>query len=367
MASAGADPEERIRAYRPMDETFDLLTAALLPEVGPGAVRKLSARGPLREVLARPEEHADLLPLPSRQALLTGAARRRADDERTRAAALGVAIVGRDDADYPSDLRQVYDPPPVLYVRGRLRAEEGPATVAVVGSRAATPAGKALARHIARDLAGAGATVVSGLARGIDAAAHRGALEAGGRTVAVLGSGLDRIYPSEHVELAAAIADRGAVVSELPLGTAPFAGNFPKRNRIIAGWAKAVVVVEAAMKSGALVTARVALDEGREVMAVPGHPSQPSCAGCNQLIRDGAALVRDAWDVARELGLDLEVARDGPTGDHVLSALRADAPSSLEELRERCGLETPALLARLTELELASKIRRLPGALFLRA
>ena len=363
---------ERIRASGSgrtisMDETFDLLTVALLPGVGPGAVRQLAARAPLCDVLARPDDHPDLLPLPARRALLTGAARRRADEERKRAAELGVAIVGRDEAGYPSDLRHVYDPPPVLYVRGDLRADEGPAAVAIVGSRAATPQGKALARQMARDLATAGATVVSGLARGIDAAAHQGALEAGGRTVAVLGSGLDRVYPSEHADLAAAIAGTGAVVTELPLGAVPFPGNFPKRNRIIAGWAKAVVVVEAALKSGALVTARVALEEGRDVMAVPGHPSQASSAGCNQLIRDGAPLVRDAWDVARELGLHVEVAPEAATGDHVLSALRGDAPSSLEELRDRCGLETPALLARLTELELARKVRRLPGTLFLRA
>jgi DNA processing protein len=350
-----------------VDEAFDLLTLALLPDVGPGTVRQLCARAPARAVLLRPAEHTDLLPARARAGLASGTARQRAEEEQRRCRAAGFALVGRDDAQYPRHLRQVYDPPPVLYVKGALRADEGPTSVAIVGSRAATPQGRALARSMARDLAAAGATVVSGLARGIDASAHRGALDANGRTVAVLGSGLDRVYPPENAALAAAIAERGAVVSEFPLGTIPYPGHFPRRNRIIAGWSQAVVVVEAAEKSGALVTARVALEEGRDVLAVPGHPSQPASAGCNQLIRDGAPLVRDALDVAREMGLSLEVAPDPSTGDHVLRALRGDAPSSLEELRERSGLETPALLARLTELELACKVRRLPGALFLRA
>jgi DNA processing protein len=351
----------------PVDDAFDLLTLALLPDVGPGTVQELRARVPARQVLLRPDEHADLVPARARALILSGAARRRAEDERGRCAQAGIAVIGRDDAAYPGHLRQVYDPPPVLYVRGSMRPDEGPKSVAIVGSRAATPHGRALARSMARELAGAGATVVSGLARGIDAAAHRGALDAGGRTVAVLGSGLDHVYPPENAPLAVAIAERGAVVSEFPLGTVPYPGHFPRRNRIIAGWSQAVVVVEAAARSGALVTARVALEEGRDVFAVPGHPSHPSCAGCNQLIRDGAPLVRDALDVAREMGLGFEVAPESEPGDHVLRALRGDAPSSLEELRERCGLETPALLARLTELEMADKVRRLPGALFLRA
>jgi DNA processing protein len=239
--------------------------------------------------------------------------------------------------------------------------------VAVVGSRAASVQGRTLARALGRDLAAAGATIVSGLARGIDTAAHRGALDAGGRTVAVLGSGLDNVYPPENAELADTIAERGAIVSEFPLGAVPYPAHFPRRNRVIAGWSRAVVVVEAAEKSGALVTARAALEEGREVFAVPGHPSQPGAAGCNQLIKDGAALVRGAADVAREIDLSLPVAPGLAPGDDVLGALRADVPSSLEELGRRSGLETPALLVRLTELELADKVRRLPGALFVRA
>ena len=350
-----------------MDETFDLLTLALLPDVRPAAVRELCARLPLREAILQPGDHADLLPAAARARLVSGEARRLADEERRRCQALGIAIVGRDEPDYPVFLGRIFDPPPVLWVRGQLRATEGPVSVGIVGSRAATAAGRALARGMARELAAAGATIVSGLARGIDTAAHKGALDAGGRTVAVLGSGMDRPYPPENEALSAAVAERGAVVSEFPLGTVPHPQNFPRRNRVIAGWSRVVVVVEAAEKSGALATARAALEEGREVFAVPGHPSLPTSAGCNRLIRDGALLVRGGADVAEEIGLAAPVAPDAASGDDVLRALRSDAPSSLEELGRRSGLETPALLVRLTELELADKVRRLPGALFVRA
>jgi DNA processing protein len=282
-------------------------------------------------------------------------------------AALGGRIVALSDPDYPLLLSRIYDPPPVLYVKGKLRADEGASSVAIVGARAASPQGVAVARRVARDLAGGGATIVSGLARGIDTAAHRGALDAEGRTVAVLGSALDRLYPRENEALASAIAERGAVVSEFPLGTSAAPGHFPRRNRILAGWGWGVVVVEAALRSGALVTARIALDEGRAVMAVPGHPSHPNSAGTNQLIVDGAPLVRDAADVARELGWPAPRAASERVADAVLAALRPGAPASLEEIQERSGRPTAELLARLTELEMAERVRRLPGPLFVRS
>ncbi len=313
-----------------MDETLDLLTLALLPDVGPRCVRDLAARAPLADVLARPDD--------------------------------------QDDVHYPKRLRQVYDPPPVLYVKGVLVEDDGESAVAIVGSRSATPEGRLLARAMARDLASWGATIVSGLARGIDTAAHKGALDAGGRTVAVLGSGIDRVYPGENVALAAAITSGGALVSEFRLGMEPYRGNFPRRNRTIAGWCRAVVVVEAAARSGALVTARLALDEGRDVMAVPGHPSVAVAGGTNALIRDGARLVRDAADVADEIGVVRPVtAREAAPADDVLGALRPDAPSSLEEIEQRSGKPVAELLARLSELELAAKVRRLPGALYVRS
>jgi DNA processing protein len=350
-----------------MDSTLDLLTLAFVPGLGPRAATALAARGALLEVLGRPGEHADLLGRPALEALRSGAARRAAEAEARRAGALGIRIVGRDETDYPAWLRRVFSPPPVLWVRGRLVAGEGERAVAVVGSRAATALGLAFARGLARDLAAAGAAVVSGLARGIDAAAHRGAVEGGGRTVAVLGSGLDRLYPRENAELARGVERAGAVVSEFPLGTGPWKANFPRRNRVIAGWARAVVVVEAGTRSGALSTARAALDEGRDVMAVPGHPSLPSAEGTNGLLRDGAALVRGAADVLSELGLAPSAARDLPPTDEVLSALARGVPAGVEEILARCGLALPALLARLAELEIAGTIERLPGALFVRS
>jgi DNA processing protein len=298
--------------------------------------------------------------------LRSGEARRRAEDEQRRADALGVRIVGCGEPDYPLLLTEIFDPPPVLYVRGRLEADEGARSVAVVGARAATPAGRALARAMSRELAAAGATIVSGLARGIDTAAHQGALDASGRTVAVLGCGLDRVYPPENAALARAIEADGAIVSEFPLATPPLPHHFPQRNRLIAGWSRGVVVVEAARRSGALNTARTAADEGRDVMAVPGHPSQAAWEGTNQLLRDGAALVRDARDVAAELGVELPTPGTQPIQDPLLAALRRDAPLSLEALQARSGLETPELLARLSRLELRDEVRRLPGALFVR-
>lgn len=350
-----------------LDETFDLLTIALLPGVGARTARDLSARGPLKAALAHPEDHGDLLSPSARSALRTGAARSRAQAELDKARTLGVRVVGRDEPDFPERLRRIYDPPAVLYVRGTVVHGEGDRAVAVVGSRAASPQGLVLARALARDLAQAGLTIVSGLARGIDTAAHRGALEGGGRTVAVLGSGLDQLYPPENAELAAAIARRGALVSEFPFGSPPDRKHFPRRNRLIAGWGRAVVVAEAAEKSGALLTAHAALEEGREVMAVPGHPSHPGSFGTNQLIRDGAVLVRSARDVAEELGMELTVDEEAAVDDDVLRALARDVPRSVEELQARCGRALPELLSHLSFLEVGAKVRRLPGPLFVRS
>lgn len=256
-----------------MDEVIDLLTVALLPGVGPRKIRELGARGSLGAVLAHPQDHADVLPAGAVAALRTGGPVRRALAELETARRLGVTVMGWDDVAYPGLLRRAYDPPPILYLRGRIPPEDDahPA-VAVVGARAASAPGRALARTLGRDLAASGATVVSGLARGIDTAAHEGALFARGLTVAILGSALDRLYPPENASLAAAIALSGAVVSEFPFGTEPLAPNFPRRNRVLAAWSRAVVVVEAAARSGALITARYALDEGREVLAVRGIP-----------------------------------------------------------------------------------------------
>jgi DNA processing protein len=354
-----------------MEQTIlDRLTLSQLPGLGPRGRRALLAGGRLGETLAHPDAHEGALPEAARARLRSGEARRFAEAEQTRAEARGIRLIGLGEPDYPAWLGQTFDPPPALYVQGTLVPGEGDRSVALVGSRAATPQGLAFARVLARDLAEAGLTVVSGLARGIDAAAHRGALDAGGRTVAVLGSGLARVYPRENQELALSIVRRqGAVVSEFPLHAAPAKGNFPRRNRVIAGWGRGVVVVEAGEKSGALITAREAQDEGREVMAVPGHPTWPGASGANALLRSGAAVIRNAGDVLEELRRApwRAVEKEKDMGDDVLAALRRDAPSSVEQIAARCGQELPSLLARLGELELAQRVRRLPGPLFVRS
>jgi DNA processing protein len=353
-----------------VDTTLDLLTIALLPGVQSRTVGALRERGALADVLAHPDEHVDLLLESARGRLRSGEARRAAEAELGLASRAGIAIVGRDDIAYPRLLAEIFDPPAVLYVKGRLLADEGGSSVAIVGSRAATAAGTSLARTMAEELAQAGLTVVSGFARGVDTAAHSGALDAGGRTVAVLGSGLRQIYPPENTPWVERVAERGAVVSEFPLQLGPRPAHFPRRNRIIAGWGRGVVVVEAGVKSGALITASLALESGREVMAVPGHPTHTGAMGTNSLIRDGARLVRHASDVALELGLELRPAparADAAAADSsLLASLQVDRPATLEELVERSGRSVSELLAELTELELLAQVRRLPGPQFLR-
>ncbi len=281
------------------------------------------------------------------------------DSPRTR-------MVRRGDPQYPRWLARIHTPPEVLWVYGRLDPDEGERSVAIIGSRAATPLGLSFARVLAADLAAAGLTIVSGLARGIDTAAHQGALDRQGRTVAVLGSGLDRLYPRENLALARTIGRDGAVVSEFPPGTEPWKGNFPRRNRTIAGWVRGVVVVEAGEKSGALITVRAALEEGRDVMAVPAHPTQASAAGTNALLRDGAALVRDAADVLAELGLERPAVRRAEPEEELIAGLARGVPVSLEEIAARVVCPLPRLLARISELELAGRLRRV-GSLFVRS
>jgi DNA processing protein len=343
--------------------TFDLLALALAPGLSPRGARELLARGPLADSLARPRDHADLLDRATVAAIESGALAACAERELEAARRLSVDVIGLGEDRYPLWLRTTHTPPLVLWCRGTL-VDTGAASVAIVGSRAATPLGQAFARRLAEALASAGLEVVSGLARGIDAAAHRGALAAGGRTLAVLGSGLDRLYPPEHDRLADEVAASGALLSEFPLGTRPWKAHFPRRNRVIAGLARGVVVVEASGRSGALSTARAALDEGREVMAVPGHPAQPQAEGTNGLLRDGAALVRGPADVLDAPGIETPATPLRAPEDAVLRALGEGVPRGVDELQERTGLAVPALLARLAALELEGALRRVPGALY---
>jgi DNA processing protein len=296
--------------------------------------------------------------------------------------ARGVEVLTRADPRFPPQLREIPYPPAYLFVRGRLEATDLQA-VAMVGTRAASYYGLKAARRLARDLVARGVAIVSGLARGIDTAAHQGALEAGGCTWAVLGCGLDVIYPPENRELYRQIEERGALVSEFPLGTPLEARNFPIRNRIISGLSRAVVVVEAGEKSGALITVRYALDQGREVMAVPGPLDVPTSVGPHRLIQEGAKLVREVEDILVELpqplgsavesaasaqfeGRPVVAAKPGhlPTDDPVLPFLGAE-PLQLAELVELCRLPVSEVLSRLTLLELQGLVRELPGKCFI--
>lgn len=282
--------------------------------------------------------------------------------------------IGPSDPEFPAHLHPVPGAPVRLWVRGVVREEDALA-VAIVGSRRATPHGLAMAERLAGDLAVRGVTVVSGLARGIDSAAHRGALEAGGRTLAVLGSGVDRIYPPENRRLAARIAQQGALVSQFGPGMPALAHHFPIRNRLLAALALGVVVVEAAEASGSLITAGHAGDLGREVMAMPGPAGAPSSRGAHRLIRDGAALVESWEDVVALLPERWRACvGDGPDRsgraasepDAILALLGAE-PASIETLIERTGLPAAQVSARLVSLELEGWVRQLPGMRFVRA
>lgn len=308
----------------------------------------------------------------------------------------GNHILTLADADYPRRLFDIADPPPLLYVKGEPALLSRPG-IALVGARSATAAGEANAEAFARAFAQQGLVVISGLALGIDAAAHRGALAAGGAsagTVAVIGTGIDRIYPARNAALAREIAASGAVVSEFPLGTPPLQHNFPRRNRLIAGLAEGVLVVEAALGSGSLITARLATETGREVFAIPGSIHSPLSRGCHRLIRDGAKLVETAEDVFEELRgrlgwpapvvtpakghrrrgaepatpaeppLQAALALDGETA-RVLEAIGHD-PVDLDTIAARCGLTVDALYAILLPLELEGRLAQLPGGRFQR-
>ena len=293
----------------------------------------------------------------------------------------GRCVVTLGDADYPASLLDIPDPPLMLYALGQtaqlatLRAQQA---LAMVGSRNPTPQGAENARAFACSLAASGLTVVSGLALGVDGAAHEGALQGATKvqlaTIAVVGTGLDRVYPRQHRDLAHRIAQNGLILSEYPLGTPPLSPNFPRRNRLISGLSQATLVVEAALQSGSLITAKQALEQGRDVMAIPGSIHSTQAKGCHALIKQGAKLVESAQDGLEELRLPdalaqmplvLAAAGEDAPEDELLSALGHD-PVSLDALQARCGWTTARLQAQLLELELMGQVGRLPGGLFQR-
>ena len=297
-----------------------------------------------------------------------------AREARARAVSLGIETLAWNDPRYPERLLTLTDCPPLLWCRGDLAAFDGPA-VAIVGARSASVAGVEIAERLGADLAARGVTVVSGLARGVDGAAHRGAVRTG-RTVAVMASGADRIYPPEHAGLAKEIAGRGALISEYGPGTVPLPFRFPQRNRVISGLADAVVVVEASERSGSLITASCALEQGRDVMAVPGSVLGGRNRGGHALIRDGAKIVECADDIVDELrhlpawarlGV-MDVTSDAPSayGHEVLGHMVAGRAYAFDSLAAVSGLEGPALMGVLSALELTGRVRRIAGGSFLR-
>ncbi|MCF8175575.1 MAG: DNA-processing protein DprA [Burkholderiaceae bacterium] len=294
------------------------------------------------------------------------------------AAQPGNQILTLADTDYPQRLLTSDDPPALLYAKGNSAALNRP-MLAVVGSRNATAQGERDAEAFSKALGEAGLTVVSGLALGIDAAAHRGALATTAATVAVIGTGADRLYPARNEALARKIAESGVVVSEFPLGTPPLAANFPRRNRIIAGLGLGCLVVEAAARSGSLITARLAAEAVRDVFAIPGPIHSPLSRGCHQLIRQGAKLVESAQDILEELrwespyqALRIETGNphdtqpDGNGKEEQVLAILGDAPCGVDVLSERSGLTPADLLAMLLPMELAGRIAQLPGGLYQR-
>ncbi|HEU4403348.1 MAG TPA: DNA-processing protein DprA [Candidatus Polarisedimenticolia bacterium] len=362
-------------------------------------LRLAASPGLRRRLNARAADPAAPLSLPQSAGEFLGPGwQEEAAAELERARRFGAGVLTLADEAYPSLLRAAADPPPLLYVWGRLLRQDALA-VAVVGSRRATPHGSGVARRLAEGLAGAGFTVVSGLARGIDAEGHRGALECGGRTLAVLGSGLDRIYPVEHQKLAAAISGQGAVLTEFPFGTGPLPRHFPERNRVIAWLSWATVVVEAARDSGSLITADLAADEGRAVYAVPGPVGCAESEGTNALLRQGAIVCRGAEDLLEDLapqlveaarlcapagrdgdaepgeggaagslsGIGSDAARRGLTADQrrLLERLPKTRGVGVERLAEVSGLPPGALLSTLLELEVLGLVRQLPGLRFM--
>lgn len=356
-----------------VSELADWLRLTLAPGIGGETQRKLlSAFGLPNQIFAASAATlARTIPLKQVERLLSQ------DSEKEIAAALawaaepGNAILSLADAAYPQHLLNAPDPPTVLYVKGHAELLNAPA-LAIVGSRNATPQGESNAEAFAVALADAGLTIVSGLALGIDAAAHRGGLRGRGSTIAVIGTGIDRVYPARNQGLARDIAARGVIISEFPLGTPALRENFPRRNRVISGLARGCLVVEAAEHSGSLITARLAGEQGRDVFAIPGSIHSPLSKGCHKLIKQGAKLVDDARDILDELGLAIAAdiaaaAAPIPTAEtaRLLDCIGFD-PCDMDTLASRSGLTAERLYAILLQMELDGRIASLPGGRFQR-
>ncbi len=377
------------------EQTLQWLALGLTPGLGPSRARRLVEHfGGIAAVFraSLTELEATGLLAVSAQSLGTGKSFELAREELAKAGSAGVAVLSLDDPAYPARLKEIYDPPLVLYVRGNVNALALPC-IAVVGTRHPTPYGSGMAERLAIDLAARGLVILSGMARGVDSAAHRGAIAAKGQTVAVFGTGVDVPYPKENSRLAEQIlALGGALISEFPLQTFPAPQNFPIRNRIISGMSMGVLVVEAAEYSGTRITARCALEQNRDVFAVPGNVTNKNSWGPNTLIKQGAKLVATWEDVWEELPENVRLALapakadesllgqtaslfpsdDNPLSPHerkLLALLKADEATQIDEIVERLEAEMSSseIFAALFELELAGKVRQLPGKNFVRS
>ncbi|OFW02131.1 MAG: DNA protecting protein DprA [Acidobacteria bacterium RIFCSPLOWO2_12_FULL_59_11] len=377
-ATPGKEPEEELH----------WLALRLVPGLGNRLAKRLvDTLGSATDVFRASSSELESLRVPSHviRNLSTGTVFEGAIREVEQARQLGIRLLTIREADYPPLLKEIFDPPLVLYVRGELALLRAPA-VAVVGTRRTTPYGRAMAERLAADLASRGLVIISGLARGVDAVAHRATLDIGGKTVAVLGNGADVIYPSENKKLFDRIVEQGAIVSEFPLGSFPAPQNFPIRNRIISGLSLGVVVVEAAQHSGALITARLAMEQNREVFAIPGSLTNPCSWGPHVLIKQGAKLVQDWQDVVEELPAEVRQqlfassdATKPPEGASlfaeslseqeraIYNLLKVEEAIHLDEILDALPqLSSSEVLVSLLELEFKNLVRQLPGKNFVK-
>ena len=360
------------------EEIFYWLALSLTPGVGSIFIKRLLDRfGTPEAVFQAPlDELLQIEGLGEKVAreIQKGPAEKKVEKELSLLEEVGGKVMTMKDASYPKRLKEIYDPPPVLYVRGELR-EEDELAVAIVGSRKTTPYGKWMTEKMGQELARHGITIVSGMARGIDSHAHWGALSGGGRTIAVLGSGVDVVYPPENRNLYKRIIDQGAVLSEFPMGSPPEGGHFPKRNRIISGLSIGVVVVQAGMESGSLITANYALEQGREVFAVPGNVGSDSSRGTHHLIKDGAKLVESSEDILeevlpqwrreRETPQDVErPVRDLSEEENVLYEQLGETPLHIDVLIRESQFDPGKVSSILLNLELKGLISQWPGKCF---
>jgi DNA processing protein len=348
------------------------LRLALTPGLGPATLRRLLAQfGLPQAVLARSRAELSAFVSPELLSRLHGDEVTAAVEKAVRwAAEPGHHVITLADDGYPKPLLEIADPPPLLFARGRVELLQRPA-LAIVGSRNATAQGEANAEAFAKALGATGLAIVSGLALGIDAAAHRGGLVTTGSTIGVLGTGIDIVYPQRNASLASEIAGRGLLLSEFPLGTTPAAQNFPRRNRLISGLSRGCLVVEAALASGSLITARAAADQGREVFAIPGSIHSPLAKGCHALIKSGAKLVESADDILAELGGFrpsgyASTRQPLANADAGLLAHMGHDPVDVDALCSRAGMSAEQVSSELLRLELDGRVTALPGGLYQR-